>query len=75
MFQPDSRPEGRVVTGLPTACYGVDHPDDYMRDIAPEMLWATPHDPFKADVYRLGKILLFEFHFGPAFFKEGGQAA
>ncbi|KIM72938.1 hypothetical protein PILCRDRAFT_10900 [Piloderma croceum F 1598] len=40
-FPEDSTPDQRVVTGLPLLRHGYDHPDDYGRDIAPEMLLDT----------------------------------
>jgi hypothetical protein len=61
-FPEDSTPDQRVVTGLPLLRNGFDHPDDYGRDIAPEMLLDTPHCPFKSDVFQLGKVFLFHFH-------------
>jgi hypothetical protein len=61
-FPEDSTPDQRVVTGIPVLRLGYDHPDDYGRDIAPEMLSENPHCPFKSDVYQLGKMFLSHFH-------------
>jgi hypothetical protein len=61
-FSEDSTPEQRVVTGIPILRNGFDHPDDYGRDIAPEMLLDQPHCPFKSDIFQLGKVLLTHFH-------------
>ncbi|KIM81815.1 hypothetical protein PILCRDRAFT_821171 [Piloderma croceum F 1598] len=61
-FPEDSAPDQRVVTGLPGLKYGSDHPDDYGRDLSPEMLLPEPHCPFKSDVYQLGKMFLSHFH-------------
>jgi len=55
-FLEDSTPEQRVVTGLPALQLGLDHPDDYGRELSPEMLLDKPHCPFKLDVYQLGKM-------------------
>jgi hypothetical protein len=55
-FPEDSDPEQRVVIGLPILRNGFDHPDDYGREIAPEMLWDKPHCPFKSDIFQLGKL-------------------
>lgn len=51
-----------MVIGLPDLKSGSDHPDDYGRDLAPEMLLDTPHCPFKSDVFQLGKMFLSHFH-------------
>lgn len=48
--------EDRVVTGLPIKRLGSDDPDDYGRDIAPEMLSDGPYDPFKTDIFQIGKM-------------------
>ena len=61
-FPEDSDPEQRVVTGLPILRNGFDHPDDYGREIAPEMLWDKPHCPFKSDIFQLGKLFFDYFH-------------
>ena len=61
-FPEDSTPEQRVVTGLPALQFGLDHPDDYGRELSPEMLLDKPHCPFKSDVYQLGKMFLLHFH-------------
>jgi serine/threonine protein kinase len=41
---------------------GLDHPEDYGREAAPEVFLSAPYDPFKADVYQLGTVFLCEFH-------------
>jgi hypothetical protein len=61
-FPEDSTPDQRLVTGLPILRNGYDHPDDYGRDIAPEMLLDKPHCPFKSDIFQLGKMFLLHFH-------------
>jgi hypothetical protein len=55
VFDPESKPESRLVTGLPLAglCTG-----KYGRDPAPEMLSEAPYCPFRADVWQLGHIFL-----------------
>ena len=58
-FDLDSDPSSRVVRELPTV--GV-RPGQYGRDVAPEMLLDSPYCPFRADVWRLGK--LFKSIFG-----------
>jgi hypothetical protein len=60
-FPEDSTPDQRVVTGLPAIKDGSDHPDDYGRDLSPEMLLPEPHCPFKSDVFQLGKMFLSHF--------------
>lgn len=60
-FPEDSTPDQRVVTGLPLLRHGYDHPDDYGRDIAPEMLLDAPYCPFKTDIFQLGKVFLSHF--------------
>jgi len=64
-FSEDSSLDQRVVTGLPILRYVCDHPDDYSRDTAPEMLLDKPHSPFKSDIFQLGKIFMLHFHAGP----------
>jgi len=61
-FSEDSSLDQRVVTGLRN---GYDHPDDYGRDIAPEMLLDKPHCPFKSDIFQLGKMFMLHFHASP----------
>ncbi|KIM80431.1 hypothetical protein PILCRDRAFT_9611 [Piloderma croceum F 1598] len=58
--QPTSFPTR--VTSLPILRNGFDHPDDYGRDIAPEMLLDKPHRPFKSDIFQLGKLFFDYFH-------------
>ena len=60
-FPEDSRIEDRVVTGLPIKGLGLDDPDDYGRDIAPEMLTNESYDPFKTDVFQIGKMFYDHF--------------
>ena len=60
-FSEDSKVEDRVVTGLPIRRLGLDDPDDYGRDISPEMLSGAPYDPFKTDVFQMG--LMFYHYF------------
>ena len=60
-FPEDSTPDQRIFTGLPLLRHGYDHPDDYGRDIAPEMLLDAPYCPFKSDIFQLGKVLLSHF--------------
>ena len=60
-FSEDSRVEDRVVTGLPIRRLGSDDPDDYGRDIAPEMLSDAPYDPFKTDAFQIG--IMFHNYF------------
>jgi hypothetical protein len=55
-FEEDSKAEDRVVTGLPIRRLGLEKPEEYGRDIAPEMLSDKPHDPFKADIFQMGKL-------------------
>ena len=61
-FPENSTPDQRVVTGLPTLWLGLDHPDDYGRELSPEMLLDKPHCSFKLDVFQLGKMFLSHFH-------------
>ncbi|KIM80433.1 hypothetical protein PILCRDRAFT_9613 [Piloderma croceum F 1598] len=61
-FPEDSDPKQRLVTGLPILRNGFDHPDDYGREIAPEMLLDKPHCPFKSDIFQLGKLFFDYFH-------------
>jgi hypothetical protein len=58
----DSTLDQRVVTSLPILKYGYDHPDDYGRDIAPEMLLDKPHCPFKSDVFQRGEMFFSQSH-------------
>ncbi len=61
-FAPDSKPEDRKVSGLPILKRGYDHPDDYGRDLAPEIVTQESYDPFKADVFQLGTMFRDKFH-------------
>ena len=61
-FAPDSKPDERTVSGLPVLKRGVDHPDDYGRDLAPEMVTQESYDPFKADVFQLGAMFYDKFY-------------
>ena len=61
-FEEDSRPEDRVVTGLPIRRLGFEEPEDYGRAIAPEMLSDQPHNPFKADIFQMGKMFYDHFY-------------
>ena len=61
-FPQASTPDQRVVTGLPALKFGSDHPDDYGRELSPEMLLDKPHCPFKSDVFQLGTMFLLHFH-------------
>lgn len=61
-FSPESKPEDRVVSGIPILRRGYNLPEDYGRDLAPEILSHDTHDPFKADIYQLGKMFQGYFH-------------
>jgi hypothetical protein len=61
-FPENSRSEDRVVTGMPLKRLGLEDPEDYGRDIAPEMLSGEPYDPFKTDVFQMGKMFHDHFH-------------
>jgi hypothetical protein len=59
-FAETSPVEDRVVTGLPIKRLGSDDPDDYGRDIAPEMLSDAPYNPFQTDVFQMG-IMFYNY--------------
>lgn len=61
-FPMDSKPEDRVVSGLPTTRIGIHDYEDYGRDLAPEMIQKKPYDPSKTDVFQMGKMLHDCFH-------------
>src|SRR5258708_9909135 len=61
-FAPDSKPEDRKVSGLPILKRGYDHPDDYGRDLAQEIVTTESSSPFKAAVFPLGTMLHANLH-------------
>jgi hypothetical protein len=56
-FDPELDPATRLVTGLPTAIYGMNDAQRYGKELAPESLKEAPYCPFKADVYQVGWCL------------------
>jgi len=44
------------VSGIPILRRGLENPESYGRDLAPEIPGDKLHDPFKADVYQIGKM-------------------
>jgi hypothetical protein len=54
-FDPESKPESQLATGLPFAGLRT---GKYGRDPAPEMLSEAPYCPFRADIWQLGHMFL-----------------
>ncbi|KAF9507713.1 hypothetical protein BS47DRAFT_1366472 [Hydnum rufescens UP504] len=61
-FHEDSRFKDRVVAGMLLKRLGLEDPEDYGRDIAPEVLSGEAYDPFKTDVFQMGKMFHDHFH-------------
>jgi hypothetical protein len=53
MFDPESDPSSRLVSGVPTARYGRGA-KDYGKDLPLEALLDAPYCPFKMDVFQFG---------------------
>jgi hypothetical protein len=53
MFDPDSDPSARLVSGIPTARYSRGA-EDYGKDLPPEAFLDAPYCPFKMDVFQFG---------------------
>jgi len=63
LVQEDSKPGDRVVNGLQTRRLGLKEPENYGRAIAPAMLSdRQPHDPFKVDIFQMGKMFYIHFY-------------
>jgi hypothetical protein len=53
MFDPESDPSSRLVSGVPSARYGQGI-EDYGKDLPPEAFLDVPYCPFKMDVFQFG---------------------
>jgi hypothetical protein len=53
MFDPESDPSSRLVSGVPIARYGQGI-QDYGKDLPPEAFLDVPYCPFKMDIFQFG---------------------